>query len=963
MPTKIIRQAPLVAALVAAACGGRDAGVEERLAHRLLDELDRARVELGSPPDAEAAAERVVLAARAGDGLGSAWVAFDSGGRPPRAELHGDQLHLLDSACAIVAAGPSQIYELAATMAAVPRPGEAGREMIELAGEPFAVELDERPRSAAEGCQAAFFVNHGLRLRQSEPPGEPPADLPHRRSEFATMSQTRALAVVLPTRILVSFGVTVQVTQQSGSEARLGEVRLARRGIQGVTRAQFLETFPPDPLLPGDPHGILVKPDLAGQLRDAALAPPGTTLCWSAELPERAALRFSMGVAWDLSSAAARPVRFEVRAGDRVLHREEIGSGQAGWRDRRVDLTGLAGPQELCFATQADEGDGALWSVWGSPEITSLAAADEAGPRTIVLVSVDTLRADRLGLYGFDAPTSPVLDRFADEAVVFDGAVAQTGWTLPSHVSMLTGLSPEAHGVTGQMDHVLDVLDVGFDPSIPTLASALRQAGYSTHAIVSAPYLEPAFGFGRGFDSYDVSTISSHLRADSDVAAPRVERLAGELLGRSGRRPLFLFLHFWDPHYDYIPAQEDLSAVHPELGAKRLDYAQTHLFAWQGDPAWHHLGRAAGPQSPLSAFYRKVRSLLPHYPRIQGFVRVQSELYDGEIRGVDRHFGSLLRNLARLKRGDAIVAVTSDHGESFMEHGTLCHGGDNIHAEGLIVPLLLRAPGRLRPGRRAAAAMTVDVPATILDLAGLEGLRGAQGRSLLRPAAGERMVVGHDGEFTRVRAALGPHRLLVWGAFKEDQLFDVSRDPGELVDLGEAMPDRRAELRRALARYLLEHGRGLHVAITGDQRTQPVEVAIEADVPLRPAFAYGPPNSGTLTWAHDRRSLRFQVIPTTGELIALTVLLPDDAVVRSSVSVAGAPAPLERILGPRNAPLTSLVSDASWLLPADAVPEAALERPGVIVLWRTPAFTVRAPLAPQQETLDQLRALGYIRDE
>lgn len=951
--------------------------VTEHIAVRLLDQLDQARVTMGPlPADDGSPSERVMVERNTGEPLDESWVALESHDRRPQVTPAGDDLILEETACTIMRIGPQQGLRLTAEMSRERTSNRPAPGQHRIVGQPIVVELDAMPPSIGAGCQIPFLVGHGLMPRRPiESPDANQDGLEHHEISFTTMSQTRAVAVVLATELLMTFSLGTNVSQQSSSSARVGALRFVQQGVNGISKSRFREQFPPDPLLGDDPNGLRVKPSLDRRLRDAMLAPPGTSSCWTVDVQAESYLRVALGVAWRVSSVQSRPVDFLIRSGDQVLLEETRRPDQRGWVERRVSLQELQGSRELCFETSSADGPGTIWSLWGTPEITVPREITEDDlPRTIVLVSIDTLRADRLGTYGHPHSTSPVLDQLAQESMVYENHAAQTGWTLPSHVSMLTGLSPEAHGVTGQMDQILDLIDVGFDPDVPTLAAALREAGYSTHGIVSAPYLDPAFGFDRGFDSYDASVASTHIASHRAMTAPQLATLARRTIGSAGRRPLFLFLHFWDVHYDYIPPREDLVAAHPSRGDQDINYDEArHPFTRHIDPALLRLVLTAGQnQPPPEEFYRRIRRLLPTYPRVRDFINLLSDLYDGEIRTVDRHLGLIFEELHRTRRDDSIIVITSDHGESFMEHGTLAHGVDNIHHEGLIVPLIIHAPGRLQPGRERRPSATVDISATILDLLSLERLPQAQGHSVLQLRdAPPLLAVGHDGIFDKVQATQGHLRLLVWGYFGHDELYDIREDPEERIDVGERFPDQRRELRRALALYLLEHGRGIHVAITGNESAEEVSVTLQSDVPLRPAFAYGPPGAGGVSYGTpgpedppntpNQRVIELRASPGDQEIVALTVLVSSDTAVQITARQGSTQVPSDMLLGPDGDPLSSLVSDESWDIPLDTIPESLTEQGRGIMVWRTPAYSVRTPLSPGQDTLEQLRALGYIR--
>ena len=286
----------------------------------------------------------------------------------------------------------------------------------------------------------------------------------------------------------------------------------------------------------------------------------------------------------------------------------------------------------------------------------------EVAPRaeSLLLVTVDTLRPDRLGHSGHPRPTSPVIDRLARRGVVFENAYSAAGWTLPSVATLLTGLPPHEHGAT----------EVGraLRPGLPTLATALAARGFATAAFVSHVLLEPASGLDRGFDLYDDTVLDvghPHAVATAEALTDRAIAALREL-----PTPFFLWVHYFDPHFDYLPHAETA-----DFGGRRIDR------------------------------------------------------YDGEIRHVDRHLGRLLDALdARDLTSSTAVVFTADHGEEFGEHGGRFHF--TLHQEVVRVPLIVAAPG-LEPGRRSEAVGGVDVAGLALHLLGVEALPGAADRDLL----------------------------------------------------------------------------------------------------------------------------------------------------------------------------------------------------------------------------------------
>jgi arylsulfatase A-like enzyme len=402
-------------------------------------------------------------------------------------------------------------------------------------------------------------------------------------------------------------------------------------------------------------------------------------------------------------------------------------------------------------------------------------------PRNVLLISVDSLRADRLGAYGHDRETSPTLDRLAAEGVLFERAISPTSWTLPSHVTLLSGRDPAKHGTVARTDRI--------DDEVPLLQEAFSRAGYETAGFYSGPFLHPYFGFGRGFDRYascetievdDARPIDAMTSAHEDRTNETVRRSFTEWLDtRPEDRPFFAFVHMWDVHFDYI-APEPWGTAFARPYAGNLDGRR---IAAQGFPE------------------RVSRADLEHL----------LALYDGEVLYTDDTIGKLLEALDRAGVLDeTLVVVTADHGEEFKEHGGKTHHR-TVFVESVHVPLILWARQGLPRGLRIEPFVALaDVAPTILDLVGLAPLSGADGRSLAPAIRGEAlptrpvrssMVV--PGEESRRTIALreGRRSLILWKKRDRWLRFDVGRDPGESVP-SQPNAGERAELERYDAEIL-----------------------------------------------------------------------------------------------------------------------------------------------------------------
>lgn len=365
-------------------------------------------------------------------------------------------------------------------------------------------------------------------------------------------------------------------------------------------------------------------------------------------------------------------------------------------------------------------------------------------------MTIDTLRADRLGSYGYALARTPNLDRLAREGVRCDDAVAVAPITLPSHASILTGLLPPAHGIR-------DNGTAGLGAGAVTLAERLGDAGWATHAIVSALVLNRRYGLDQGFDSYDDDLWSEDAPKLFLIRDRPARKTADRLLEwldrwqREGRRkPFFAWAHFFDPHQPMEPEPQD-----------------------------RHL-------SPT--------------------------LYDAEIAGVDRAVGRVLDRLRRDGLLDrTIVVVTADHGESLGEHGEKTHAVF-VYDATIRVPLLLRYPPALPPGTvYAGPASGVDLVPTILDLLGLPGGEETEGISLRaalegrapaprRPQYAESLL----SELGFGMAPLHAVRSEGWKYVRapRPELYDLRADRAELTNLFEPERRRAAILDDELGRIL-----------------------------------------------------------------------------------------------------------------------------------------------------------------
>jgi len=409
-------------------------------------------------------------------------------------------------------------------------------------------------------------------------------------------------------------------------------------------------------------------------------------------------------------------------------------------------------PARRCEGASADA---------GRASVAAGARSDgPVAPRDVILIVVDTLRADHLPLYGYPRDTAPHLSALARDSVTYLRATSPGTWTVPAHASMFTGLWPSVHGAERTEGERMTARPMRAE--VRTLAEILGDAGFHPAAFVGNwTFVTPTLGFGRGFREF----------FDGAVAYPPelVSSFRGWLPTQEGR--LFVFVNFLDPHEPFEPP--------PPLDT-RFPTRHAELGTWI-----------------TRAIYTDKRAVTPE------LVAHFTSQYDGEIVFVDRALGALLRSLeTECRYDDALIVVTSDHGELFGEHGL---GGHALFPfEPLVhVPLIVKYPRGWRAGEVVERRVsTRGVFATILEAAGLAQPEGVDAPTLDQPhdvwvehvnEKGWRQRAGYDGTL-KVTESVEPDGTRL-------QVFDLARDPGELAPLPDVGGAAAAPLRDALARF------------------------------------------------------------------------------------------------------------------------------------------------------------------
>ena len=396
--------------------------------------------------------------------------------------------------------------------------------------------------------------------------------------------------------------------------------------------------------------------------------------------------------------------------------------------------------------------------------------------RSVLLISLDTLRGDRVGARRDGRPLTPSLDALAQRGALFEQATSAAPWTLPAHASLFTGRLPYSHGA--RTEHQ------AMRPDLATLAERFRTAGYRTAGFTGGGYVASYFGFDQGFEIYE-----DHDETREGGPGP-IFQAALAWIERLGKAPFFAFVHTYEVHYPYTHADfvdaGSRAALGP-LGVRELD-----------------------------AIHRGERVLTPAERE------VVKALYDGDVVSADRQVGALLEALARHGILDSlVVVVTSDHGEDLWDHDERWSPGHghSLYEELLRVPMIVSAPGLVREGERIRTPVSlVDLAPTLLDLVGLPELGRAEGKSLAgilehggepepRPIVAESIEYGPD-RFSRregdLKIVLAPlpdrYNSGIKIAVRPVEIFDLSQDPQERSSLVSLPAARTSEPLEALWR-------------------------------------------------------------------------------------------------------------------------------------------------------------------
>ncbi len=550
---------------------------------------------------------------------------------------------------------------------------------------------------------------------------------------------------------------------------------------------------------PVNPENIKKKIVLENLSIDALMAPPTSRYTFDVKIPPACVLEFGTGIFAYRESHENQSALFKVTADSRgetqVLFEEAISLKPEQLRDQidyaRIDMSAFSGRDvKLTFITEEaaapTPGSGPelpSFSFWAGPLLNRI---DLQPSPNVILVSLDTLRADHLGSYGYERPTSPFFDSLAEEGALFENVYAQSSWTLPSHMSMLFSLNSASHQVYFN--------DQKIDGSLPSLATYLRSRGYVTFGFTGGGYVSSIYGFAKGFDWYDEPVGGRKAPLGRDEAE-RLYDFTSDWLAKNRDKPFFLFLHTFQIHGPYA-CPEPWNTMFLEEGA-----------------AWDQLA---------------LRRFLDQHGEDYAFSPEEQSniigLYDGEIRYTDDR---LLKPLAeRLKElgiyDNTLIIVTADHGEEFHDHGGWLHGR-TVYDELIRVPLLIKFPRSAFRGQRITAkTRLIDILPTVLESLQIPYNKDdVEGRSLIEFLTGreseDRIFISdlaHKDIPEPCPALIATNKnglkFIIEKSregIKTIETFDLSRDPEEKNNIFLRAQKLREEVVRFLDEYYLERSK------------------------------------------------------------------------------------------------------------------------------------------------------------
>ena len=724
-----------------------------------------------------------------------------------------------------------------------------------------------------------------------------------------------------------------------------------------IQRVAGLQDRPDDSAV----KSVLQRPwkiDLDSDVRNALLAPPGIPFERAIRVPREGKLAFAYG----LDPYARQPVEFTVSISkpgqepsiawsDSIQPSDQDES--AVWHHAELDLKSLKGETvNLTLETSSER----PWDLaeglpyWGNPEVLGR-ATEPSGPN-VVLISIDTLRADHLSLYGYARPTSPNIDAWAKRSgIAFLNVVASAPWTFPSHVSLFTGIDAVRHGVNYR----------GAAPaSFQMLAERFRENGYTTLGFTAGAYLNPKFGFTQGFDVYRIRQPGPTAADSSDELATGMAELQGWLESEQSR-PFFAFFHTYEVHVPLWIRDPYFRDFGGDPEKAPFGYITTGTF---GGPDEERLVATKKFVQPVAGRHEE------NQPLDESEMSLVVDLYDSAVAYTDAYIGRLLDFLdGRSLLRNTVVALTSDHGEALGEHGLAAHG--YLYEDNLRVPLILWLPGSSGRGRLIPDQVrSIDIAPTLLDLAGLAPLTDADGVSL------RQLVETGDSDVPREAWSFAPstnrgislrlgNRLkfifanAAWDTIHgAEEIYDLKADPKETVNLADDSPDLEA-LRSRIREKLSAATPGLRIRFSN-----PNQAVIRGTIhgpQIRRSGVTSPDLACRCVEFDKNQALRFEVPAEESYTLFLEHPDPDRLQLQGRIEPDGVAFSVPIDVGGLAQPYSLTFQEGNWIESSVEIPGELREVPEIVVWREGEAQAADDSLVEgDAELIEQLRALGYI---
>ena len=395
---------------------------------------------------------------------------------------------------------------------------------------------------------------------------------------------------------------------------------------------------------------------------------------------------------------------------------------------------------------------------------------------SLLLITIDTLRADRLQFYGYKRNTAPFLGKLTEHGIVFTNAYSTASWTVPAATSLVTGVYPFSHGViqgSVRKGHIYKQAPV--PKKLPNLPEQLRALGYRTYAVTANYHLTKELGFGRGFDRYACVGFCTAEKVNQSFL-----KWKNEIEAQNG--PVFIWLHYFDPHIPYIGRQPWL---------KQYQNDETEI-----------------ESDRISSLIRPVLMRQEIKNKGQRILTLAKSHYDSEINYCDNQIKQLFQEFPSLEH--YVLLFTADHGEEFREHGRLGHAR-NLYNETVRIPLFIRLPETVSTTSSKEVASLVDVAPTLLAIAGGKAPQSWQGRALIdqrgqiSPQEGRHVLAQlHNGIAPPLNALIGKNwKLIIHDKTQDKELYNLLDDPAERNNLTTLQPEKTREQNEILQKLVL----------------------------------------------------------------------------------------------------------------------------------------------------------------